>query len=315
MQPRWDVLGIGCCAVDDMVYVPSFPEADSKTTVANRVRRCGGLTGMALVAAARLGARCAYAGCLGDDEASRYVEANLISEGVDVAGAPRSTEARVVSSVIIVGQDVASRNIFSQSEGMIGAHPSLPEESVIHSARVLVIDHFGMPGNLRAARIAREAGVAVVSDFEKTTDLLLERVLELVDHLILSEDAARCLTQRADPAEAARALWRDDRAVVIVTCGERGCWSVSKDGSATARHHHPAFSVIAQDTTGCGDVFHGAYAAALARGVAAADRIEFASAAAALKASLEDAPDLASVRRFLADGANKRRHVAVRSQS
>jgi len=52
---RFDVLGLGCAAVDDLLYVPSFPGADAKVRVTRSVRRCGGLTGAALVTAARLG--------------------------------------------------------------------------------------------------------------------------------------------------------------------------------------------------------------------------------------------------------------------
>ena len=54
--------------------------------------------------------------------------------------------------------------------------------------------------------------------------------------------------------------------------------------NASVMRHQPAFKIKAIDTTGCGDVFHGAYAAALARGMSAPERIRFASAAAALKA-------------------------------
>src|SRR4051812_16505950 len=98
-----------------MLYVPTYPAADTKTRVARHVRKFGGLTGMALVAAARLGARCAYAGCLGDDESSRYIESCFTKDRIDVSNAPRSPEARVVHSVIVVGEDTATRNIFSRS--------------------------------------------------------------------------------------------------------------------------------------------------------------------------------------------------------
>lgn len=53
---QWDVLGLGCAAVDDLLYVASFPVPDSKTRVLRAERQCGGLTATALVAAARLGA-------------------------------------------------------------------------------------------------------------------------------------------------------------------------------------------------------------------------------------------------------------------
>jgi sugar/nucleoside kinase (ribokinase family) len=69
----------------------------------------------------------------------------------------------------------------------------------------------------------------------------------------------------------------------VVTCGVEGCWYI---GAETCRkpQHQPAFPVEVVDTTGCGDVFHGVYAATLAHGFDLPARIRWASAAAALKA-------------------------------
>ncbi len=295
---RFDVLGLGCAAVDDLLYVSSFPAADKKVRVARSVRRCGGLTGAALVAAARLGVRCAYAGCLGTDEQSQHVARNFSDEGVDISFAPRLPEARVVHSTIVVGQDSGSRNIFYEDDGMIGAHPTLPEEDVIRDTQVLFIDHLGMPGNLRAARTARSAGVAVVADFEDEAGPFFKEVLSLVDHLILSEEFARRITGQPDAAQAALALWQPARAAVVVTCGANGCWSVSAPTTVAARHH-AAFPVPATDTTGCGDVFHGAYAARLACGEPLEERIRLAAAAAAVKAMHGQIPRRSVVEAFL----------------
>ena len=297
---QFDIVGLGCTAVDDLLYVPSFPAADEKVKVERSLRRCGGLTGVALIAAARLGARCAYAGCLGTDEFSQYIADNFTREGVDVSHAPRGPEAGVVRSVIVVGNNTGSRNVFFEGRGRIGAHNSLPASDVIANSKVLFIDQWGMTGNLRAARAARSAGVAVVADFEEAGGPVFQEVLAQVDHLILSEDFARQITGRADAAGAAIALWRVDRVVVLVTCGAKGCWSVSADAPQKACHY-PAFAVQAADTTGCGDVFHGAYAASLARGEPLVDRICFAAAAAAIKACDIEIPRLKAVEAFLQD--------------
>jgi ribokinase len=297
---RFDVLGLGCAAVDDVLYVPSFPRADEKVRVARALRRCGGLTGAAMVTAARMGATCAFAGCLGTDESSQYVADYFVAEGIDVSHAPRLAEARVVTSTIVVGQDIGSRNIFYLSDGLIGAHEHLPPDEVIRNTRVLFIDQYGMKGNLRAARIAHSVGASVVADFEDGSDPGFREVLGLVDHLILSKDFARRTTRTPDPAQAAQALWQPGRAAVIITDGPKGCWSLSDSGELTVRHH-PAFLVAAKDTTGCGDVFHGAYAACLARGDCLEDRIRFASAAAALRAKEGEIPRLVAVEQFLAN--------------
>lgn len=54
--------------------------------------------------------------------------------------------------------------------GRLGADDWLPTESVIRSARVLFLDQYGMAGNLRAALIARAAGIPIVADFEEHDD-------------------------------------------------------------------------------------------------------------------------------------------------
>ena len=295
---RFDVLGLGCAAVDDLLYVPCFPAADEKVHVQRSSRRFGGLTGVALVAASRAGAQCAYAGCLGTDELSGYVAGYLGQEGVDLSYAPRLPQARVVHSIVVVGMDTGSRNVFFEGSGIIGAHDTEPGDEIIRACRVLFIDQWGMAGNLRAARVARLAGAAVVADFEDAGSPLFREVLDVVDHLVFGERFALEITGERDAAGAARALWRADRAAVIVTCGARGCWSVSAERGLTATHH-PAFVVKATDTTGCGDVFHGAYAASLARGDALEARIRFAAAAAALKARQGEIPRLAELQAFL----------------
>ena len=85
MKPAFDVLGLGCTAVDDLLYVAAFPAVETKVQVRKRERQCGGLTATALVAASRLGARCAFAGVLGDDEHSRFVIDTLDREGIDLS--------------------------------------------------------------------------------------------------------------------------------------------------------------------------------------------------------------------------------------
>jgi sulfofructose kinase len=204
----------------------------------------------------------------------------------------------LVHSTIVVGQDCGSRNVFFEDKGIIGAHDSLPDEKVIRRSKVLFIDHSGMCGNLRAARIARSAGISVVADFEDDASPLFREVLGLVDHLLLSEEFALQTTRKSDASEAALALWRPDRVAVLVTCGAKGCWSVSAEAVGQAILH-PAFTVSAIDTTGCGDVFHGAYSASLARGAGLSERIRFASAAAALRAKEGEIPRRSAVETFL----------------
>ena len=287
--------------MDELVYVAAYPPADAKTRVLRRERHCGGLTATALVAAARLGAQCAYAGVLGPDEASRFVLSSLKREGIDVSHALQRTRARPIHSVIVVDEVRRTRNVFFDIENVVGASLKSPAREIIEAARVLFVDTFGIPGMLRAARIARAAGIPVVADFESADAPRFKELLALVDHVIVSEAFALKLTGARTSAAAVVQLWDRRRSAVVVTCGERG--SLFVDSANNPARPVPAFKVKALDTTGCGDVFHGAYAAALAGGMEIVERIRFASAAAALKATRhggqEGIPTLAAVNTFL----------------
>jgi sugar/nucleoside kinase (ribokinase family) len=283
----YDVLGLGCVAIDDLVYLADFPAPDTKMPIERHERQCGGLTATALVAAARLGARCVFAGVLGDDELSRFVRRRFEEEGIDTTLVRHRPEARPVHSTILVDQAHHTRTILYDLEGAFGAEPDWPDEDVIRRARVVFVDHFGTEGMIRAARIARAANIPVVADLERDDDPRFAELLALVDHLIVSQDFAARLAGQSHPAAAAEALWIPGRQAVVVTCGAEGGWYVAEAsaGRGGRARRYAAFPVTAVDTTGCGDVFHGAYASALARGLGLAERLAFASAAAAIKAT------------------------------
>lgn len=284
MTASIDILGLGFAAVDELLYVDAYPAADAKTPVRRRERQCGGLTATALVAAARMGCRCAYAGVLGDDEHSRFVIQRFREEGVDVTHVRRRTEARPVRSTVIVDGQRHTRTILYDLSGVTGADPTSPPEDVIRGVKVLLVDHCGVPGMVRAAEIARSASVPVVADIEDREHPEASELLGLSNHLILSRGFARQVTGEDDPAAAAQALWATGRRAAVVTCGNQGCWYVT-DQAPDVPRHEPAISVETVDTTGCGDVFHGAYAAALARGLDIPAAVRFATVAAGLKAA------------------------------
>jgi sugar/nucleoside kinase (ribokinase family) len=258
-----DILGLGCAAVDELIYVAAFPPADAKTRVLRWEQHCGGLTATALVAASRLGAKCAFAGVLGNDTQSCVVLNALRYEGIDVSRAICRDGARPVRSVIVVDEKRRTRNVFFDIDGAVGADDKKPSKELIRAAKVLFVDNFGTKGIIRAVKIARAAGIPVVADFESSSAPRFDELLALVDHLILSEAFACKITRSNNPATAATRLWHRQRKVVIVTRGDEGCCYLDQD-TQTPRQIF-AFKVKSRDTTGCGDVFHGAYAAALAR--------------------------------------------------
>ena len=312
-----DVLGIGVVAVDDLIFLQQFPSPDSKASVLRRERHPGGLTGTALVAARRMGASSAYAGTLGDDELSRFILDSLAAEGVSTERVMRQEGARPYHSTILIDTTTKTRTILFDSHGVVGPDPDhLPEKEIL-SAGVLFVDHLGLAGMVRAARLARGAGIPVVADLEANDGPLFGELLALIDHLILPWDVATALTGASSGPEAARGLWgapvdpgAGARSAVVVTRGTEGSWCVSAERPGKV-FHQPSFRVETVDTTGCGDVFHGAYAAALREGQPVEERLRFAAAVAALKATRaggqKGIPSRGEVEKFLDERSGEAR--------
>ncbi len=280
-----ELLGFGAVAIDELLFLKQYPALDTKVRVDQRLRQGGGLTGTALVTAARLGIRCGYVGQLGEDPLSREMIERLERENIDCSCRAKIPEARPGYSTILVDIPTGKRTVLSStSQDHFGAAPDWPPREWIEQASAIHLDHHGLAGSLRATRIAREKGIPVVADFERVIPTPEFRsLLEKVDHLIVSEAFALAWTGEAEPAKILRSLWNNDRALVAVTRGPDGCDFRSREGEKNG--HLEVFDVEVVDSTGCGDVFHGAYAAGMIRGLEPGECLQLAGAAAAMKAT------------------------------
>jgi ribokinase len=296
----WDVLGFGVVAVDDLIYVDCYPPPDTKIPIRAQRREGGGLAGTALVAAARLGATAAYGGVLGDDELSRFTIRELEREGVDCTPVLHRAGTRPYRAVVVVDQSTGQRTIFYSSAGVVARRPEEMTGKLIARCRVLFVDFTVGDGGLRAIQLAHAHGIPVVGDIEQETALGVEELMHQIDHLIVGTELAGRLTGETQPDCMVRALASAERACSVVTAGERGCWYSERRGEI---RHFPAYRVQVVDTTGCGDVFHGAYAACIAKGESVGMAIKVASATAALKATQPGGrtgiPNRTTVERFL----------------
>ncbi|MFC6490432.1 PfkB family carbohydrate kinase, partial [Nitratireductor sp. GCM10026969] len=120
-------------------------------------------------------------------------------------------------------------------------------------------------------------GVPTVLDADMAEPEVFTLLLPLTDHAVFSKPALEAFAGKGP--EPLASIGAFGCKVAAVTEGGEGVrWR--QDGHA---HHQPAFPVRSVDTTGAGDVFHGAYAFAIAAGAPVAEAFTFASAAAALK--------------------------------
>jgi len=299
----YDLFGFGIAAVDDLVEIPHFPHPGTKLEVLGRHRQGGGLCATALVAAARMGAKCMYGGYLGRNELSDYTRSALRNEGIDVLEEVQYPEAEPFHSTILVDHASGERTILYSREEVVAPWARDVRADLIANSRALFVDHFAPDATTQACKIARRFGIPVIADIENVNEAGVRDVIALTDHLIVPIRLAIELTGANDIESVVFAL-AQQRACTAVTDGARGCWYV-EGGKDVRVKHQPAFTVEAVDTTGCGDVFHGAYAAALLAGSAISDAIRFAAAAAAIKATQpggqQGIPDRAAVEFLLHD--------------
>lgn len=274
----FDVIGLGYSAVDYLGIVPHMPEMDTKLEIECFSRQGGGVTATAMVAAARLGARAAFIGAVGDDDLGEFTIRELEAEGVDTSHVVRAPGASSQFSFIMVHKPTGKRTILWTRSNVPPLDPAALDREFVKSCKVLHIDRHEVRAAIQAARWAHDAGAIVAMDAGTYAPDVGE-LLPLADVLIASQAFAAELTGVADPAQSVRTLLMGRR-IAGVTCGEKGSWFATSDGDA---FHAPAFEVDVVDTTGAGDVFHGAFSFGLARRWDVRRCARFASAVAALK--------------------------------
>ena len=285
MARAYDIVGFGVVAVDDIVVVDHQPVPDMKHRMQTMQRFGGGLTATAMVAAARLGCECWWGGRFGDNALAEYSYGVFAREGIDFVRDPgRHPEAAPFHSIITCNTEDGSRMAFFNDSAFPNFKPAEDDLKVVESARCLFVDQYAPVPQLAAAKRAREHGVPVVADIEDLGNAAARELAEMADHLIVPLAVMCGYFNESDPAEAVRrgfGLGRKE--LVCVTDGMNGSWFAT--GAGAEVRHQQAFRVDkVVDTNGCGDVFHGVYAAFLVKGAPAAERIRRAAAAAAMKA-------------------------------
>ncbi len=274
----FDVIGIGYTATDYLGIVPRYAEIDTKMEMSPFIKQGGGPAATAMVAVSRLGGRASYVGKVGDDDFGRFMLDQLAVEGVDTSQVTVAPGAESQFAFIVVDGETGKRTIYWTRSGVPSLRPDELDREHVLSAKVLLVDGHDIEAAIEAAGWANEAGIPVVYDAgtaRENTDVLFERT----NYLAASKLFATSFTGEDDPEKAASAMFGGRRKLSAVTLGSEGCFYATSEGTA----YQPAFQVDTVDTTGAGDVFHGAMAFAVFKDWPIPEMVEFASAVAAMK--------------------------------
>jgi sulfofructose kinase len=294
VSPR--LLCVGIAVVDVVTHV-SGPLVPGVKQFAERISTVyGGPATTAAAAAARLGADVGLVAAVGDDERGAALRAELEARGVATGGIVVRMGVPTATSLVIVTPD-GERTIVNATDARLRA-PLSPDEAAVMMARAaeadaVLVDVRWPAAAALALAAAAQAAVPGVLDLDRTDVGEHDRVRGLAraaSHVIASRDALDDLLAAAGarPVGAAPEVALDALAelagggMVAVTLGAAGvAW---RDADGTEAIAAPP-SVTAVETLGAGDVWHGAFAAALARRDPVARAIAVANAAAARRVS------------------------------
>jgi len=268
---------MGQCSLDVLFTVDAFPRPDTKVQFRERTIQGGGPVATALVALARWGIRSRFAGVVGDDRFGEKILKGLDHEGIDTSATVVRPGGVSQQAFICVERMTGRRTIFWGAPGGPPlTHEEVPER-FLQDLRVLHLDGSFHDTAVALARMARERGIPVVLDAGSRKPGT-EALVRLTDHLIASETFASQVAPDLSMPDCLRFLKSLGPACVTITLGARG--SVSLWGEVPA--FLPALPVRVVDTTGAGDVFHGAYLYGLLQGWPPETRLRWATVAAAL---------------------------------
>lgn len=282
VEPKRKLVVCAGMAVIDQVYrVDAFPAPGTKNRAQDFFSVLGGCAANAAVAVGRLGGQARVVAPLGGpagrDLTGDSILTQLECENIDVAHVVRVDGATSSQSSILIDQ-TGERLIVSYRDPKLESAILPDPVRAIMDADAILIDNRFPEFVLPIARAAVALGKIVVLDGDRPTRLT-DELIRSATHIVFSADGLRATAETNDLAAALAIAAQRTPALVAVTDGPRDmAWL---DGGVL--HRLPAFRIDAVDTLAAGDVFHGAFALALAEGHDVSGAVRFAAAAAALK--------------------------------
>jgi sulfofructose kinase len=291
-----DVLCVGATSYDFVFRVDHHPEPDEKTSADALIHCGGGPAANASIMVSRMGLKAAFAGYLGSDLFGRLHLEELHAAGVNTDLVFQGKYPTPVSGALV--KPSGDRSLVNYRAVDTVMHPECIDVSDI-APRVILFDGHEPQLSLVLLREAHAKGIKTVLDagsLNRGTALLFDKV----DYPVCSERFATDFSGAALPDSAMDRL-SSRTPCVVITLGRDGLIWRNRGGGGRV----PAFPVEVVDTTGAGDVFHGAFAGSLSMGKKWEEILIYSSAAAALCCSRVGArtgiPSGAEVDRFIRD--------------
>lgn len=275
-----DVIGIGKPYYDMVINVKKLPEMDGATGAEAVFHQGGGKVATAMVAAARLGARAGMIARVGDSESGKFILNDFKSNGVDTSAIIIDEPGTTNSFCLSLSEQESRKRIFI---GKGGTAKPLNNQDInyiyLQSAKYLEVESGEEEISEKVLPFAKSRGIKTVIDADGYNNNI-PGILPFIDYFIASEFCYQSMEGDSEYKAGLARIKAQGPGVVIVTLGSEGCVGIDEHGEF---FQIDSFKVNAIDTTGAGDVFHGAFIAGLLEGKSTQGSVVFANAAAAIK--------------------------------
>jgi sulfofructose kinase len=273
IMPR--LLVVGAAVLDCVYLMDALPAAPEKHRAKGLALQGGGTAATAAVTARRLGLGASLIARVGDDRFGDVLIDDLVSEGVDCALVRRCPGRRSSMSAVMVDAR-GERMLVNYKDRAMDADIGWLPKRLPDDVDGVLGDHHWEAATEHVFRLARTASKPAILDADRMTT---NTILSLATHIGFAARGLREQTGIENLTEALASLQTKLTGWLAVTDGANGVWFTADGGIS----HQPAPKVVALDTNGAGDVWHGALAAATLEGRAPRDAVRFANAAASLK--------------------------------
>jgi sugar/nucleoside kinase (ribokinase family) len=273
----WQMTGFGLNAVDCVCIIPFFPEHNTKMQIEKRMQMGGGQVATASALCSRYGLSVRYIGRVGEDEAGKFSLESLGQEKMDISSVETIKGSNSQFAVVLVDRLTGERTIIWERDAELTFRPEDVSSEWVTQTRLLHLDGHDEDAAVEAARIARDHGTLTCLDVDKIQPRVGE-LLKLIDFAIPTIGFLQRFTGLDGWKEGLLKVNEYTPGFTAVTLGEDGC-AVVHEGRVV---RVPGFQIEPTDTTGAGDVFHGAFLYGLFQNWSVLRILRFANAAGAL---------------------------------
>lgn len=272
----YDVYSYGVVSSSTLYTVSgAFPGPDGYAEIDDEVSMIGGEAANSSIVLSRLGVRVKLDGnWLGNDAAGRHTRALLDDHQIDTSRLRLLDNYRGVRETVVAA--AGTRTIFATYGRLLKAGDwNMPIEEDVVRAKVVCLDPFFREASRRAAGIAFNAGIPVVTvDCLHDDPLLCHASVAVISEAFIRGNY---------PGHAIEDLWQayveSTDGLVALTFGERDILLGRRGSGIKAM---PAYPVEAIDTSGAGDSFRAGVVYGLLQGWGDMETIDFAAAVAGI---------------------------------